>query len=67
MTTLGTDGFGRSENRAGLRNFFEMDARFITLAALAALAREKRIGTDVVQGAMAEMGISPDKPDPMTS
>src|SRR6187401_1411266 len=47
LTTLGTDGFGRSENRAGLREFFEVDYRYIIVAALAALAREGRIDVSV--------------------
>ena len=38
LQSLGTDGFGRSETRAALRDFFEVDARFITLATLNALA-----------------------------
>ena len=40
LTALGTDGFGRSENREGLRNFFEVDARYVVVATLSALARE---------------------------
>ncbi len=40
LVSLGTDGFGRSENRASLRDFFEVDARHIVLATLHALAAE---------------------------
>ena len=45
LVSLGTDGFGRSENRASLRDFFEVDAKHIVLATLNALAREKQIAT----------------------
>jgi pyruvate dehydrogenase E1 component len=67
LVALGTDGFGRSEGRRSLRDFFEVDARFITLATLQALAREKQIGADVVANAMQEMEISPAKADPSIS
>ncbi len=65
--SLGTDGFGRSETREALRNFFEVDARFITLATLNALAGEKLIEPGVVQQAMIDLGIDPDKSNPMSS
>jgi len=65
--SLGTDGFGRSEGRRELRDFFEVDARFIVLSTLSALAAEGKIEEDVVVGAMKEMGIDPDKPNPVTS
>jgi pyruvate dehydrogenase E1 component len=61
---LGTDGFGRSSNRAGLRDFFEVDARYITLAALRALAREGQIKKSVVKDAIADFGIDPNKANP---
>jgi pyruvate dehydrogenase E1 component len=64
---LGTDGFGRSDSRRALRDFFEVDHRFIAAAALAALAREKKIKSDVIQKAMKEMEINPEKADPITS
>jgi len=67
LACLGTDGFGRSEGRAALRDFFEVDAKFITLATLHELAREKQIDVSVVQKAIKELGINPDKPNPMTS
>ena len=50
--SLGTDGFGRSDTRAALRDFFEVDARFITLATLYALLQEKQIAPEVVQQAI---------------
>ena len=63
---LGTDGFGRSDSRAVLRRFFEVDAAHIAAAALAALAREGAIGHDRVATAIAELGIDPDSPNPVT-
>jgi pyruvate dehydrogenase E1 component len=66
LTSLGTDGFGRSDGRSALRRFFEVDAESITLATLAALARQKKIKPECVQRAMNEMGISAEKPDPVT-
>jgi pyruvate dehydrogenase E1 component len=63
---LGTDGFGRSSNRAGLRDFFEVDARYIALAALRALAAEGHVKKSVVKDAVQDFGINPDKPNPHT-
>ncbi len=65
--SLGTDGFGRSEGRAALRDFFEVDARFITLATLNELFLDGRIETCVVQKAIADLGIDPEKPNPVIS
>jgi pyruvate dehydrogenase E1 component len=67
LVSLGTDGFGRSDARAALREFFEVDQRFITLATLVALAREKKIKADVVQKAIKDLGINPEKANPFTS
>lgn len=64
---LGTDGFGRSENRQSLRDFFEVDYRYVTLAALKSLADEGELERDVVNGAMEELEIDPNKPNPLTS
>jgi len=64
---LGTDGYGRSDSRAALRDFFEVDARHITLATLHALVQEKQIDAKVAAGAMKDMEIAPDKPDPLTA
>ncbi|HEX5132102.1 MAG TPA: pyruvate dehydrogenase (acetyl-transferring), homodimeric type [Candidatus Krumholzibacteria bacterium] len=61
---LGTDGFGRSSNRAGLRDFFEVDARYIALAALRALARDGHVKKSVVKDAVQDLGIDPDKANP---
>ncbi|OFW23171.1 MAG: pyruvate dehydrogenase (acetyl-transferring), homodimeric type [Acidobacteria bacterium RIFCSPLOWO2_02_FULL_65_29] len=67
LTTLGTDGFGRSENRASLREFFEVDYRFVILATLSALAREGTIDTSVVQQAIKTHAINPEKANPAVS
>ena len=61
---LGTDGFGRSESRAELRRFFEVDAAAIVIATLEALAREGRIERDVVHRAIADFEIDVDAPNP---
>lgn len=58
---LGTDGFGRSDSRAKLREFFEVDRRFVTIAALKALADAGELEASVVTGALEKFGISPDK------
>jgi pyruvate dehydrogenase E1 component len=65
--SLGTDGFGRSDGRQALRDFFEVDARHITFATLGALLREGQVATEVVQRAMKELEINPDKVNPMTA
>jgi pyruvate dehydrogenase E1 component len=64
LISLGTDGFGRSDNRAALRDFFEVDHRFISLATLVALARERKIKTEVVNQAMRDLEIDPDRANP---
>jgi pyruvate dehydrogenase E1 component len=67
LVSLGTDGFGRSENRASLRDFFEVDAKHIVLATLSALAREKQIPVQAVQNAVKDLGINSEKPNPAIS
>jgi pyruvate dehydrogenase E1 component len=67
FTMLGTDGFGRSETREALRDFFEVDYRFIALGALRALSLENKIDKDIVTRAIKELDINPDKPDPIYS
>jgi pyruvate dehydrogenase E1 component len=67
LTPLGTDGFGRSEGRAALRDFFEVDAKFIVHATLDALAREGAIEASVPAKAIKDLGINPDKPNPAIS
>jgi pyruvate dehydrogenase E1 component len=63
---LGTDGFGRSDSRAALRRFFEVDAAHIAVSALEALAREGEVDPALVRSAIAELGIDPDAPNPVT-
>ncbi len=65
--SLGTDGFGRSETREALRDFFEVDYRFVTLATLNSLAKEGQIKVDVVNGALEDLQIDPNKLNPMNS
>jgi pyruvate dehydrogenase E1 component len=67
LVSLGTDGFGRSDTRTALRDFFEVDARFITLATLISLAREKKIKLNVVHQAVKDLEINPEKANPMIS
>jgi len=67
LCTLGTDGFGRSEGRSSLRDFFEVDARFITLATLHELYLEKKIDRSVVEKAITDLGINPEKLNPVIS
>jgi len=67
FTVLGTDGFGRSEGREELRDFFEVDARHITVAALSALADEGTVDTALVSRAISDLGINPGKPNPRVS
>jgi pyruvate dehydrogenase E1 component len=67
LHTLGTDGYGRSETRQALRDFFEVDHRYIVLATLTALANDKKIKMDVVKKAMKELEINPDKLNPTTA
>ena len=65
--TLGTDGFGRSESREALRDFFEVDSRFIALGALTALAGQKKIERGRLEKAIKELDINPSKPNPLTA
>ena len=64
--TLGTDGYGRSDTREQLRHFFEVDAKFIVLAALNALVAEGTIDKTKVVDAIKRYKINPDKLDPVT-
>jgi len=65
LISLGTDGFGRSESRAALRDFFEVDDRFVTLAALSALAQTGQLEPDNVAEALSDLDINPEKINPM--
>ncbi len=67
LASLGTDGFGRSDGRAALRDFFEVDARFITLATLRELLRDGKIEPALLKKAISELGINVQKPNPLTA
>ena len=64
---LGTDGFGRSDRRDRLRDFFEVDRRYVTLAALYSLQQRQSISAEVVRQARNDLGIDADKPNPRIS
>ncbi|MBZ5566312.1 MAG: pyruvate dehydrogenase (acetyl-transferring), homodimeric type [Acidobacteriia bacterium] len=64
LVSLGTDGFGRSDNRQHLRRHFEVNAESIAAAALARLARDGQYDAARVQNALAELGVNPEKIDP---
>jgi pyruvate dehydrogenase E1 component len=64
LNTLGTDGFGRSDNREHLRRFFEISAEAIAQATLSALARTGAINAKRAEAAVAELGFNPDQKDP---
>jgi len=66
FVSLGTDGFGRSDTRAALRRFFEVDAAHVVVAVLAALAESGDAKADEVADAIARYGIDPETVDPWT-
>jgi len=66
-TVLGTDGFGRSESREALRDFFEVDAKHIVWAALTTLHDQKQISDEVLSKAQGDLKINPNKLNPMIS
>lgn len=66
LTVLGTDGYGRSDTRSKLRDFFEVSREWIVFAALSALADQKVITKQVVVDAMPALGIAASKSDPTT-
>ncbi|MGH9325536.1 MAG: pyruvate dehydrogenase (acetyl-transferring), homodimeric type [Terriglobia bacterium] len=67
VVALGTDGFGRSDNRAALRDFFEVDYRFMSFATLGALLREGQVRPEIVSQAAKELEINPEKLNPATT
>ncbi len=67
LHSLGTYGFGRSEGRTALRDFFEVDAKHIVYATLFSLMKEGKIKSDFVKKAQKELGINPEKPNPAKS
>jgi pyruvate dehydrogenase E1 component len=64
LVSLGTDGFGRSENREHLRRFFEVNAESVAAAALSRLARDGQFDAKRAQQAIQELGVNPEKADP---
>ena len=64
---LGTDGFGRSDYRKALRDFFEVDRRYVVVAALSALARDGKVEASVVADAISRYEIDPERPAPAHS
>ena len=64
VRSLGTDGFGRSEARKELREFFEVESRYVALATLAELAQNGEIEQKVVAQAMKDFGIDPEQEEP---
>jgi pyruvate dehydrogenase E1 component len=67
ILSLGTDGFGRSDSRAALRDFFEIDWRHIVLATVSELYHNGQIPSDVVRQVLKDLEISPQKKNPMRS
>jgi pyruvate dehydrogenase E1 component len=67
LISLGTDGFGRSDSRMALRDFFEVDAKHVVLAALYALLKDGKIKSGIVEKAMKDLNINPDKRNPMST
>lgn len=65
FVSLGTDGFGRSDSRAALRDFFEVDARYLVVGALTSLTREGKIPNSVARQAIADLEIDPEKVSPL--
>ncbi|HWJ05359.1 MAG TPA: pyruvate dehydrogenase (acetyl-transferring), homodimeric type [Steroidobacteraceae bacterium] len=63
---LGTDGYGRSDSRAALRHFFEVDHRYVVVAALKALADDGKLDRGTVRSAIEKFGLDPEKPNPVT-
>ena len=64
LTTLGTDGFGRSDTREQLRRFFEVDAECIVIATLYALAQRGSVDASLVSRALKDLDVNPDKVHP---
>ena len=67
LHSLGTDGFGRSDSRAALRDFFEVDAKHIVFAALNGLVKDGKLKPAELDKAMKKLGINPNKKNPMQS
>ena len=66
LVSLGTDGYGRSDGREALRDFFEVDARHVTYATLAALAKEGKFPAEQLKKAASDLTIKAERPNPVT-
>ena len=62
---LGTDGFGRSDTRERLRDFFEVSRNHVALAALHGLHRQGAVDARLIKSAVKKLGIDPDKVEPL--
>jgi len=67
LNSLGTDGFGRSESREALRDFFEVDHRHIVFAAIGALVKDGKVKKEILEKAKKQLSIKSDKPNPIVS
>ena len=67
FTSLGTDGFGRSDSREALRSFFEVDRYYVVLAALKALKDQGKIDKKIMSEAIKKYNINPSKVNPALS
>jgi pyruvate dehydrogenase E1 component len=63
---LGTDGYGRSDSRAALRDFFEVDRHHVAVAALKALADEGSVDAGTVRRAIKKFKVDPERPNPVS-
>jgi pyruvate dehydrogenase E1 component len=63
---LGTDGFGRSDTRAALRNFFEVDRHHIAVAAVSALVANGQLSAQTLQAAITQLGVDVERAAPWT-
>ena len=66
LLSVGTDGFGRSDGRQRLRDFFEIDAKAIAATALLGLARQGGMDPREAAGGIRELGVDPERPAPWT-
>lgn len=64
LTSLGTDGFGRSDIRPRVRRFFEVDAEMAVIAVLYALSKKRAVGAQIVEKAIGDLNVDPEKSDP---
>ena len=66
FVALGTDGFGRSDSRENLRQFFEVDRHYVVVATLKALSDQGKIKSSIVTDAIKKFKLDPNKPNPVT-